>query len=1543
MRQRLLLIVVSFIMASVFPQKTLALQFQAEIQEGVKAWFVVLDGNAKTCQIGLGTNGYYTGANTFANAVSGEITIPSTVNGYTVTTVGWGAFKNYTDITAVVLPNTIEIIQPGAFYESGIESIEIPSSVTQINGSAFFYCKSLESVILHEGLTTIGNSAFNGCKSLTSITIPQSVQSIASSAFSACTSLEQVTIDNAPVCISQNAFSGCTKLTTLDLGNAVTSIGNSAFKGCPITSLDIPASVIEIEEWAFYNHDLSTLTLHDGLQIIGEGAFTNRDDNVTVSVLSLPNTLTTIGNSAFRGWRSITELIIPESAETIGELAFYRCTSLTTVKFGTHVKSVGESAFGSCEGITKVDIGDLKNWCGITFEMPTNIVQSNYINHANPLAYSRKIVLNDEVLDELVIPSGVTEIKSYTFNNCSRFDKVTIPTSVEVIGNGAFASCVDLETIDINTNSALSVIGDGAFYSCTGLTQVSLPSSITNLGEGAFRGCTNLTSVNIPSGINDIPKYLFYGCTSLSSITLPQNTMYIGSWSFYNCKGLTRIDIPNTVEIIGTEAFYGCTGLKGVYITDLAKWCGVKFGNYQYQGSNWEPSDKISNPLAYAHNLYLNNELVVNLAIPNGVETIEQFVFEGAECLESVVIPNTVTTIGKSAFMFCSNLRSITIPSSITTIAYRAFASLYTNGGYYSGIGILKSQNQNNVRVYLGNTDSWLTNNYGIGFYENGGLNIELYAGNIRITDIVVPSEVNVLEQYSLSRVLVNSVTLHKNIETVYNNCFYNDSQNISLYVQSKFAPDLKTSTDGTATSFLSVSKLAAIYVPNGKETAYKNKWSGHSSIIKEVDMTMSGAQTSSSIAGMKQAFSAINGEEMAFMDLSEATLDESVTEETLKEGDESGNMLYYLPSESEITGDNIIKNNVAASVSLTGGEQIFVPRDFTATSLSYSCSLTKGKATTICLPYNSAVPTGLKAYSLNETDDEGLPVFSSVNSIVANEPFLVVPSSSQATLDDADVSVVATPEEMPDAGNDDYEFRGTLVEISNADAAAMGAYVLGEDRNWHKVTTDDPTVVISAGSGYMVPKFDKGDSFETVLDIPAPITFADAEVKRICVENWDTDGDGELSYTEAAAVTDLGTVFQNNFDITSFDEFRYFTGITKLNGTFLGCGYLVSVKLPVSLTRIESNSFFTCSKLEAIEIPAGVTFITGTAFSYTSRLTSISVDTNNETYDSRDNCNAIIKTSTNELVRACNTTVIPPSVTSIGSVAYKYMNFFTEVTIPVTVQTIKAGAFQSNPYLISVTVEHTTPIEIDQATFSNRANATLYVPYGAKAAYEAATGWSEFKEIVENMPDNISITMATTSGSPRYAIGYSSNVGLDFTNVDKVKAWIATGYTDKGTVLLSRIKIVPPYTGLYLSTEEPGVTVEVPTTEERVYYANLLLPVVGQTTVNPTETIDDVEYTFYGVGTLNGKPSFAPFTKTQSYGPNKSLLRVPTRYVPAAARIIGGFDVEFLDEEATPIRDVIMSEKNLQGDYYDLQGRKVTVVKKGLYIQNGKKVFVNK
>ena len=202
-------------------------------------------------------------------------------------------------------------------------------------------------------------------------------------------------------------------------------------------------------------------------------------------------------------------------------------------------------------------------------------------------------------------------------------------------------------------------------------------------------------------------------------------------------------------------------------------------------------------------------------------------------------------------------------------------------------------------------------------------------------------------------------------------------------------------------------------------------------------------------------------------------------------------------------------------------------------------------------------------------------------------------------------------------------------------------------------------------------------------------------------------------------------------------------------------------------------------------------------------------------------------------------------------------------------------------------------------------------------------------------------IKMANKNNVPRAAIGYSNEHGLDFTNVDELKAFIATGYTNQGKVLLSRVKVVPPNTGLYITTTEPGCEVEVPYTDEDIFYVNMLCSLVERQTVMATESVDGESCTNFIVGQLSsGDMGFVEVNSpSQEVGPNKCYLRAPTRLYPNAG--VRGIGVIF-DEEATGIEEYNRDQNN-RGVVSDLQGRKVHTnnLNKGVYIVNGKKIFL--
>ena len=214
--------------------------------------------------------------------------------------------------------------------------------------------------------------------------------------------------------------------------------------------------------------------------------------------------------------------------------------------------------------------------------------------------------------------------------------------------------------------SGVTSIGNSAFDSCSNLTAVSIPNSVTTICPVAFSDCSSLTSVTIPNSVTSIGTSAFKYCSSLTSVTIPNGVTSIGFRTFYKCSSLTSVTIPNSVTSIGEGAFYGCSSLTSVHITDLKAWCKILFC-YDYYGSRYD-----SNPLFYAHHLYLNGVEIEKLVIPNGITTINDYAFCGCS-LTFVTIPNSVTSIGYGAFYDCSGLTSVTIPNSVTSIGGYAF------------------------------------------------------------------------------------------------------------------------------------------------------------------------------------------------------------------------------------------------------------------------------------------------------------------------------------------------------------------------------------------------------------------------------------------------------------------------------------------------------------------------------------------------------------------------------------------------------------------------------------------------------------------------------------------------------------------------------------------------------------------------------------------------------------------------------------------------------------------------------------------------------
>ena len=448
--------------------------------------------------------------------------------------------------------------------------------------------------------------------------------------------------------------------------------------------------------------------------------FSSAGKNWIVSLI-LPDSVTSIGSSAFSGCTGLTSITIPSSVTSIGSSAFSGCTGLTSITIPDSVTSIGSSAFGNCENLTvtiqtdKIQTTQSNNWSGI-FSGTTGLVVifAEGITSIGNYAFSgctglTGVTIPDSVtsigydafsgcngLQNVIIGNGVTSLNRFNFQNNTNLTSITIGNGVTGIGEQAFYGCTGLTSVTIG-NSVTS-IGNYAFYNCTGLTSVTIPDSVTSIGTYVFYGCTGLTSVTIPDSVTSIGNQAFRGCTGLTSVNIPDSVTSIGTEAFRGCTGLTSVTIPDSVTSIGTEAFRGCTGLTSITIPDSVTVIGNQAfancenltvtiqGNWDFSSSNYTLatifSDNTGLVVIFGDGVtsigtmvFYNCTGLTSITIPDSVTSIGNQAFRGCTGLTSVTIPDSVTSIGSSAFYGCAGLTSITIPDSVTSIGSSAFGN----------------------------------------------------------------------------------------------------------------------------------------------------------------------------------------------------------------------------------------------------------------------------------------------------------------------------------------------------------------------------------------------------------------------------------------------------------------------------------------------------------------------------------------------------------------------------------------------------------------------------------------------------------------------------------------------------------------------------------------------------------------------------------------------------------------------------------------------------------------------------------------------------
>lgn len=590
-----------------------------------------------------------------------------------VTSLGTDVFRGCDGITEFVWPDQIAVIPDNAFYDcSNLKSIIIPDTVTHIGSSAFFACYDLTSLDIPESVTSIGSDAFRLCSSLTEFIWPDQITKIPNNCFYDCYSLKNIVIPGTVTEIGNYAFEACRSLVDVNIPHSVTTIGNGVFWGCDALAEicymgsktqwlsvnvgdqnDVLKSKLVIEGDKKYKGVLYDLDFEQ--RIVTVTGYDGEDPSVVIPSVIEGLPVVYIAEYAFNKNTFIKEVTLPESITTIGQNAFTNCENLETVNFAEGLETIGISAFYGCSSLGNV-----------------SLPESLRIIKSQAFAFCSSFT-------EFHIPAKVENIalgQKYSIVNiiagCNSLEKITVDENNEyyssanncIIDTATKTLIAGTSNSTIPDDGSVTSIADLAFAYCDGIDTIVIPPAITTIGNFAFKHC-GIVTMEIPLTVTKLGESIFYGCEILESVT------YLG----------TRVQWLSMDRAFPNKALLDKLTIEG----------DKKYSDFQYEldetfenatitayvgdGEVFEiPSHIDGIPVtAIGERCFQYNTTLKKVTVPETVKSIDHIAFYMCENIETVELSEGLETIGDGAFRNCDKIKEIVLPDSLKYIESNAF------------------------------------------------------------------------------------------------------------------------------------------------------------------------------------------------------------------------------------------------------------------------------------------------------------------------------------------------------------------------------------------------------------------------------------------------------------------------------------------------------------------------------------------------------------------------------------------------------------------------------------------------------------------------------------------------------------------------------------------------------------------------------------------------------------------------------------------------------------------------------------------------------